>query len=377
MPTPGSIDDLARAARRRLPRVAFDFIEGGADGELTLRANLEAFQRRTLVPRWLVDVGSRDTSTTLFGDVFALPLLIAPTGMARVAGPGGDVAGARAAGSAGAGFVLSTMSSHSIEEVAAEASGHLWFQLYLWRQRDVVERLVGRAAAASYRALMVTIDVPVVGNRLRDVRNGFVFPPRLRRRTAWDMLRHPRWLAGMPSAMTFANIREPSGGAKAMEHMRLMRSLLENPSADWDDLRWLRELWNGPLLVKGVLCPEDARLAVECGANGIVVSNHGGRQLDGTMASLDALEAVVAAVPDTVTVLLDGGVRRGTDILKALALGARACLIGRPWLYGLAVGGEDGVALTIEILRREFDRALALTGRTSAAAVDRSVLAAA
>jgi L-lactate dehydrogenase (cytochrome) len=378
-PPPATVEDVRRRARRRLPRLAFDFIDGGADAELSLRGNVEAFQRRTLRPRQLVGVETRDLSTTVLGVPVRMPVMIAPTGMSRVAGRGGDIAGARAAGRAGTVFSLSTMSSDSIEEVAGAAPGPLWFQLYLWRQRDVAERLIDRAQAAGYRALVVTVDVPLVGNRVRDLHNGFKMPPRIEPRTALDVLRHPRWLAQVPSAIAFRNLVDSSADTASgpIAHAKLINDLLSNPGATWDDLDWLRDRWSGPLAIKGVLTAEDAERAVRAGVDGIVVSNHGGRQLDGVAATLDALEEVVDAVGDRAEVLLDGGVRRGTDVIKALALGARACLIGRPWLFGLAAGGEPGVFTVLEILRAEIDRTLALLGRPSTAELDRSVIGAA
>jgi len=370
------VEDYRRLARRRLPRLAFDFIDGGADGEVTLRHNLAAFERLTLRPRHLVDVSSRSLETTVLGERVALPVLIAPTGMSRVAGRAGDVAGARAAAGAGTVFVLSTMSSNSIEDVRAAASGSLWFQLYLWAERAILERLLDRARAAGCRALVVTVDVPVIGNRRRDARNGFALPPRVRWRTAADLLRHPRWLAHAPSAVGAAHFLDDAGVSPSatMEHARLVNRLLANPGSSWRDLTWLRDRWDGPLLVKGTLTAEDARLAVECGVDGIVVSNHGGRQLDGAPASLDALVEVAEAVGDQVELLVDGGVRHGTDVIKARALGARAVLVGRPWLYGLAAAGEAGVAGVLEILRTEIDRALALLGRPRFDDVDASVV---
>jgi isopentenyl diphosphate isomerase/L-lactate dehydrogenase-like FMN-dependent dehydrogenase len=373
---PATVEDVRKRARKRLPRLAFDFIDGGADAELSLRRNAEAFELRTLRPRQLVGVETRDLSTTVLGVPVRMPVLIAPTGMSRVAGRGGDIAGARAAGQAGTVFSLSTMSSDSIEEVARAAPGPLWFQLYLWRRREVAERLVDRAQAAGYRALIVTVDAPLIGNRVRDVHNGFKMPPRIEPRTALDILRHPRWLAQAPSAITFRNLTDLDTGSRTgpMAHAKLVNDLLAHPGATWDDLDWLRDRWSGPLVIKGILTAEDAERAVQAGVDGIVVSNHGGRQLDGTVATLDALEEVVDAVGDRAEVLLDGGVRRGTDVVKALALGARACLIGRPWLFGLAAGGEAGVSMVLEILRAELDRALALLGRPSIAGLDASTI---
>jgi len=369
-----SIEDLRRRARARLPRMAFDFIDGGADGEETLRANEAAFARLRLRPRALVDVSRRDTSTTVLGDRYAVPIAIAPTGMSRIAARGGDLAGVRAAAAAGAGFTLSTMSSHSIEEVAGAApDAPLWFQLYLWRDPEIARRLVDRAQRAGYRALVLTTDVAVVGNRLRDRRNGFVFPPKLRPRTALDLLRHPRWLAQAPSAMSFANVVE-ADTRRPMAHAQLVAKLLGSETATWERFAELREQWRGPLVVKGVMTPEDAVLAAEHGADAVVVSNHGGRQLDGLPATIEALPAIAAAVGSRLEVLLDGGVRRGSDLVKARALGARACLIGRPWLYGLAADGERGVASALELLRAELDRTLALVGVPALDAVDSSVL---
>ena len=376
---PATVEDVRRIARRRLPRLAFDYIDGGADAEQTLRGNVEAFERRTLRPRQLVGVERRDQTTTVLGAPVQTPVLISPTGGSRLAGRGGDIAGARAAGRAGTVFSLSTMSSDSIEEVAGAAPGPLWFQLYLWRRREVSEQLVARAQAAGYRALVVTVDVPVVGNRVRDRHNGFKMPPRIEPGTALDILRHPRWLAQAPSATRFRNLLDAGvGGDSAsgpVAHAQLINDLLSNPGATWADLEWLRERWPGPLAVKGILSAEDAERAVAAGVDGIVVSNHGGRQLDGVSASLDALAEVVDAVGDRAEVLLDGGVRRGTDVVKALALGARACMIGRPWLYGLAAGGEPGVFAVLDILRTEIDRTLALLGRRSITELDGSVIA--
>jgi isopentenyl diphosphate isomerase/L-lactate dehydrogenase-like FMN-dependent dehydrogenase len=371
-----TIGDLRRDAQRRLPRLAFDFVDGGADDEVTLRDNVAAFDRVRLAPRVLRDVARRDQTLELFGRELSLPVLIAPTGMARVAGRGGDVAGVRAAGRAGTAFTLSTMSNDALEAVAPHTTAPLWLQLYLWPRREVVTGLLDRARRAGVHALMVTVDVPVIGRRVRDVRNGFTVPLALRPRVAADVLRHPRWLRSMYPPPTFGNlvaegVRTPG---EALAHAELVTQLLAHPAATWADLRWVREQWEGPLLIKGVLTAADADEAIACGVDGIVVSNHGGRQLDGVPATLDALPAVVEAAAGRAEVLLDGGVRRGTDVVKALALGARAVLVGRPWLYGLAAGGEDGVVHALELLRSEVDRALALLGCTSLAGLDAAVL---
>lgn len=374
MAAPASIEDLRRRARARLPRMAFDFIDGGADAEITAAANEAAFADLRLRPQTLVDVSSRDTSVSLFGDRYEVPLVIAPTGMSRIAARAGDLAGVRAAAQAGAGFTLSTMSSHSIEQIAAAAPGFpLWFQLYLWRDPAITIELVERARRAGCRALMLTADVPVLGNRLRDRRNGFVFPPKIRPRTAVDLLRHPRWLAQSPSAMSFANV--PGARPRSpVAHAGLAQKLIGSESASWQRLAELRERWDGPLVVKGIMTPEDATLAADHGVDGIVVSNHGGRQLDGLPATIEVLPAIAQAVGSRLAVLLDGGVRRGSDVVKARALGARACLIGRPWLYGLAADGERGVRTALELLGSELDRTLALTGVTAFEDIDSRVL---
>jgi L-lactate dehydrogenase (cytochrome) len=369
-----SIEDLRRRARARLPRMVFDFIDGGADGEETLRANEAALARLKLRPRALVDVSVRDTSTSVLGDHYATPILIAPTGMSAIAAKGGDLAGARAAERVGAGFALSTMSSHSIEEVAAAApETPLWFQLYLWRDPEIAKRLVDRAQRAGYRALVMTADVPVLGNRLRDRRSGFAFPPKVRPGVALDLLRHPRWLAQSPSAMNFANVAE-ADTRRPMAHAKRVSQLLGSETATWERFAELREQWQGPLVVKGIMTPEDAVLAADHGADAVVVSNHGGRQLDGLPATIEALPAVAAAVGSRLEVLIDGGIRRGSDLVKARALGARACMIGRPWLYGLAADGERGVQTALELLTAELDRTLALVGVPSFDDVDSSVL---
>ncbi|HEY2054958.1 MAG TPA: alpha-hydroxy acid oxidase [Solirubrobacterales bacterium] len=374
MRDPASIEDLRLRARGRLPRMAFDFIDGGADAETTLRANEAGFEAVRLRTRTLVDVSARDSSTTVFGDRYALPLAIAPTGMSRLAARAGDLAGARAAARSGAGFTLSTMSSHSIEEVAAAApDAPLWFQLYIWRDPEIAPRLIERARRAGYRVLVLTTDVPVVGNRLRDRRNGFVFPPKIRPGTALDLLRHPRWLAQAPSAMRFANVEE-SETRNPMAHAALVQKLLGSDTATWERFDELRQQWDGPLVVKGVITVEDAVSAADHGADGIVVSNHGGRQLDGLPATIEALPAIAAAVGSRLTVMLDGGVRRGSDLVKARALGARACLIGRPWLYGLAADGERGVDAALDLFATELDRTLALLGVPRLDDVDASVL---
>ena len=360
-----NLDDIARRARRRLPRLVSDFVEGGAEDETTVRANRAAFAHWALVPRVLVDVAERTLATRVLDQDLSMPIGLGPAGLARVAHHEGEVAAARAAGEAGTVFTLSTGSSRTIEEVADASRGPVWFQLYLWRDPEVIEGLVKRAAAANYGALVLTVDVPIIGQRERDLRNGFTLPPRLTARNAVDMLRRPRWLAGLvrDTPLTFANFVDvPGRGRSAVELGKYVNVEMMNPGATWETFTWLRRIWDGPLAIKGVLHPDDARRAVELGADGVVVSNHGGRQLDSAVAALDALPAIAEAVGGRADVLFDSGVRRGTDVVKALALGAKAVLIGRPYVLGLGADGAAGVSAVLDVLRSELDRALALVG---------------
>jgi L-lactate dehydrogenase (cytochrome) len=377
VPVPVNISDLRLRARRRLPRFIFDYVEGGAEDEATLRANRLAFGRHAFRPRVLVDVGSIDPSTTVLGERLAMPVILAPCGLTGLLAPAGEILAARAAAAKGTISILSTMSVCSLEEVAAAVPHPMWFQLYVWKDRGVTRGLVERCRQAGYRALCLTVDVPVVGSRERDVRNGFTVPPRVTLANVLEVLRHPRWLLRMrrsPRA-TFGNFAGTAGaGGKDAVSLAAFATRQFDPSMTWADLDWLRSLWPGPLVIKGIATAEDARLAVEHGVQAIVVSNHGGRQLDGAPATLDVLPEIVEAVQGRAEVLLDGGIRRGSDVVKALALGARACLIGRPFLYGLASDGEAGAVLALDILRRELDRTLALIGCPRLDRLDRSFL---
>jgi L-lactate dehydrogenase (cytochrome) len=360
-----TLDDVDDLAHRALPRMIADFIDGGAEDEATVTGNRAAFGAWNLVPRMLVGVESPRTAVRVLGTDLALPVILGPAGLARLAHVDGEVAAARAAQEAGSLFTLSTGSSMSIEEVAGAAPDRLWFQLYLWRDRTLVSQLISRAATAGYRALLLTVDVPAMGQRERDVRNGMSIPPSFDLRSAWDVATHLRWLArllGQPP-ITFANLAEaPGHGHDASDLAHYTNVTLVNPGADWETLAWVRRQWDGPLVVKGILHPDDAAEAVRQGADGVVVSNHGGRQLDGAVPSLQALPAVVDAVGSRAEVFVDGGVRRGTDVIKALALGARAVLVARPWMLGLAAGSQTGVATTLRILGAELRRNLALLG---------------
>jgi isopentenyl diphosphate isomerase/L-lactate dehydrogenase-like FMN-dependent dehydrogenase len=371
--TPSSVADVRAEARRRLPRVVFDFVDGGADDEVTLRRNTEAFDGIAFRPRVLVDVSRRDLGTVILGRRLELPVIFGPAGLQGLVHRAGEPAAARAAHAAGTVYVLSAGSSYPLESVRSRSDGPLWFQLYLWGDRSRCEELVERAQRSGYAALCVTVDAPVGGNRRRDARNGMSIPFRLRPRMIAGALRRPRWL---PTA--YASLRTHTGnlpleakGATGAIGTAEWTTRMMNPAATWAELEWLRRIWQGPLVVKGILAPEDARRAAAAGADAVVVSNHGGRQLDGAITSIEALPDVVDAVGDEVEVLLDSGIRRGGDVVKALAIGARACLVARPYLFGLAAG-PGGPGRVLEIYRAEIDRTLALLGVPRVDALDRS-----
>ena len=372
-----NIDDLRRRARRRLPRAVFDFVDGGAEDETTLRANRRGFQQLTFRPRALVDVSQRDQATTILGQPVDSPLVIAPTGLPGLLWPRAEAALARGAARRGIIYTTSTHASMTVEDVAASTTGPLWFQLYVLKDRDLIGRLIERAKAAGYRALVVTTDVPILGQRERDLRNGATIPPKITVRNVVDTVQRLGWmrrvLLGPP--ITFKNFVGTSASA-GDDPVSLWSyiSKQHDPSVTWDDLAWFRSLWSGPIAIKGIMTGEDARRAVDHGMDAIIVSNHGGRQLDSLPAAIEVLSEVVDAVDDRAEVILDGGVRRGTDVVKAVALGARACMIGRPTLYGLAAGGQPGVERAIEILQLEIDRTLGLLGRPCLADLDRSAV---
>ena len=369
-----SIEDLRQLARRRLPRVVFDFIDGAAGDERTSRENQQAFADWHLMPRVGVNVSDRSLATPIVGKDSSLPLILGPTGLAGLFSPGGEMSAASAAMAAGIPFCLSTNSVASIEEVAAAVpGGDRWFQLYIMKDRALTDALLERAARTGYRVLCVTVDLPIQGKRDRDVRNAFTVPLRPRPSTILDVASRPRWLYGLlRSPVKFGNFvgAEPKGFTSIA---KLVGTLFD-PSADWDDIARIREKWKGPVVIKGVLHPDDARRAVDIGCDAVIVSNHGGRQLDQVPASVAALPAVVEAVGGRAEVILDSGIRRGTDILVARALGASACMIGRAFLWGLASGGTAGVTRTIDILREELDNAMALLGQRKFIDVDRHAL---
>jgi L-lactate dehydrogenase (cytochrome) len=359
-----TVGDLREIARRRVPRAVFDYTDGAAGAEISLRRSRGAFERVEFRPSVLRDVSVVDTTTTLLGRPSSLPFGFAPTGFTRLMHTEGEAAVARVAARAGVPYALSTMGTTSMEALAESApDARRWFQLYLWRDREVSRGLVQRARACGYEALVLTVDVPAAGPRLRDVRNGFSIPPALTLRTVGNAAVHPRWWVDLLTTepLTFASLQ--SWGGTIAE---LVDRLFE-PSATVGDVRALRDDWSGPLVVKGVLSADDARAVVDAGADAVVVSNHGGRQLDRAPTPLEALPAVVAAVGDRAEVYLDGGVMDGADVVAAVALGARACFVGRAYLYGLMAGGERGVQRVADILARDITRTLQLLGVGSVA----------
>ena len=371
-----NIADLRRIAKRRLPKSVFDYIDGGADAEITLRENSRAFEQVLLRPRSAVATATCDLSTTVLGTKLSLPFILAPVGSSRMFFPRGEEAAAHEAGEAGTAYVLSTLSGCLLEDVKAATRGPAWYQLYLVGGHDVARKAIDRARAAGFSALVVTIDTPVAGLRERDVRNGV---KELLTRNPWTMapfvaqfLARPRWLAGCVrdgGLMTFPNVVLADSGPMPYADVG---AALEQSMVRWDDVRWIREAWKGPIVIKGVHTGDDARHAIDVGADAIVVSNHGGRQLDTVAPTLRVLPEVVDAANGRIEVLLDSGIRRGSDIVKALCMGARAVLVGRAYAYGLAAGGGPGVARAIEILRSDVVRTLKLLGCASAAALDES-----
>ena len=359
-----TVADVRELARRRLPRMAFDYVDGGAGAENTLRANVSDLGRVTLRSRSLVDVSHPSTATTVVGQQLPIPVVLAPCGLVRVVGGDGELAAVRAAGQAGMVYTISTASSWSIEEIAAEATGPLWFQLYMWRSREVVTALVRRAREAGCTALVLTVDVVVNSKRPRDHRNGMSIPPQVTLRNAAGALRHPAWFASLMTGppIGFRNLLGIAEGSSAMSHQEYVNTQLSNFNPSWDDVAWLRRIWDGPLLIKGITTVEDARSAADAGADGVMVSNHGGRQLDGVPSAISALPGIVEAVGDRVDVVLDSGIRYGGDVVKALALGATAVGIGRSWAWGLGAAGQRGVEHVLRIYAEEIVETLMLLG---------------
>jgi L-lactate dehydrogenase (cytochrome) len=370
------IEDLRHIARRRVPRAFFEYVEAGSYSEETLRANRADLESVKLRQRVMVNVSERDTSTTILGKKTALPLALAPVGMTGMQFGRGEVLAARAAEAAGIPYTLSTVSICSIQDVAEATSSPFWFQLYVMKDRGFARALMERAAEAKCGALVLTVDLQVLGQRHCDMKNGLAVPPSLKFRNLVSMARRPRWCASVLAARrwSFGNLEgyvTGKSGAVALSHW--VNSQFD-ATLSWKDVEWVRGLWNGPLIIKGILDVDDAKIAAETGANALVVSNHGGRQLDGAPSSISMLPKIAETVGAKLEVYFDGGIRSGQDIMRALALGARACLIGRAYAYGLGAAGEAGVARVIDILRRELDTTMALTGCTSIADIGPQVL---
>lgn len=369
---------MRRIARRRLPRGVFDYIDGGAEDELTLRANSEAFARARFRPRVLRGVGDIDISTTILGRPSAMPFVLAPTGFTRIADPQGELAVARAAQRAGVPYTLSTLGTRSIEEVRSVApDARLWFQVYAWRDRALVAEMVRRAAACDYEALVLTVDTAVFGRRERDIRRGFSLPPTIGPGTILDGVLHPSWTWDFVRAepIRFANVvgADVGDGSSPVDLADYINSQFD-PGLSWADVDWLRTLWDGPIIVKGIQTVADARLAAEIGVEAIALSNHGGRQLDGAPAIFDLVAPVADAVGGQLEIICDGGIRRGSDIVKAMAAGATACMGGRSYLYALGAAGERGVDHLLSTWHEDIRRTLALVGASSFAEIDREIL---
>jgi len=376
---PATVRDYRELARRRLPRQLFDYADGGAYEEATLKSNESDLERVLLRQRVMQDVSVREQATEVLGQQLSMPVILGPVGLAGMFAQRAEVQAARAAEAAGVPFTESTVSICGIEEVAEATSVPPWFQLYMMRDRAYAEKLMGRAEAVGSPVLMLTVDLAVVGARHRDTRNAMVGTPSTwaKVRRGIDLVSHPRWvrsvaLGGKP--LTFGNLEEVVPGARSPEDFKEWVDAQFDPSVTWDDIAWVRENWKGKLVVKGILDPEDARRAVDVGVDGLVVSNHGGRQLDSVPSTATALPAVAEAVGDRTQVLADGGVRTGLDVVKMMALGARAVIVGRAWAWAVAAEGEAGVRKMLEVLRADADVALALTGHTSVRDLDRTAL---
>ncbi len=371
-----NIADLRALARRRVPRAFFEYADRGSYDEATLRENRRALDRLQLRQRVMRDVDNRSLATTILGAPVSMPLAIAPTGLTGLQHGSGEIHGARAAAEAGIPFCLSTMSICSIEQVRAACDTPFWFQIYVMRDRGFARELIRRARAAQCSALMLTADLTVQGQRHREIKNGLSVPPKVTLRNLLDIASKPRWVWNVLKApsRSFGNLEGRIGGADSLTTLAQWIASQFDPTLNWDDLAWIREEWPGKLIVKGILDPEDARLAAQHGVDAIVVSNHGGRQLDGAPGTIDVLPSIVDAVQGRTEVLFDSGITSGQDLFKALALGARAGLIGKAFLYGLGANGQQGVTQAIELIRRELSVTMALTGQRDVTQITREVI---
>ncbi|MQV45717.1 alpha-hydroxy acid oxidase [Sinorhizobium medicae] len=371
------IRDLKALARRRVPKLFFDYADSGAWTEGTYRANEEDFARIKLRQRVLVDMSDRSIETTMIGQKVSMPVALAPTGLTGMQHADGEMLAAQAAEAFGIPFTLSTMSICSIEDVASATTKPFWFQLYVMREREFVLNLIDRAKAAKCSALVLTLDLQILGQRHKDLRNGLSAPPRLTPKHLWMMATRPGWCMKMlgTNRRTFGNIVGHAKSVSDLSSLQVWTNEQFDPQLSWKDVEWIKERWGGPLILKGILDPEDAKMAAKSGADAIIVSNHGGRQLDGAHSSISMLPRIVDAVGDQIEVHLDGGIRSGQDVLKAVALGAKGTYIGRPFLYGLGALGKEGVRIALDIIRKEMDTTMALCGKRRITDVGLDVIA--
>ena len=371
-----TVEDLRVLAQKRVPRMFYDYADSGSWTESTYRANHEDFQPIKFRQRVAVNMENRSLASTMVGQSVAMPVALAPTGLTGFQHADGEILAARAAEKFGVPFTLSTMSICSIEDIAAHTSKPFWFQVYFMRDRDFMARLVERARAARCSALVLTLDLQILGQRHKDLKNGLSAPPKLTLSNLLNMMTKPRWCWGMAFTQrrNFGNIVGHAGSVSDMSSLSAWTAEQFDPKLSWEDVDWIRQRWDGKLIIKGIMDVADARLAVQHGADGLIVSNHGGRQLDGAPSSISALPAIVEAVGGHIEVHMDGGIRSGQDVIKALALGARGVYIGRPFLYGLGAMGEAGVTACLEIIRKELDITMALCGLTDVQKVDRNIL---
>ena len=376
MPVITNIEDLRLLAQKRVPRMFYDYADSGSWTESTYRANESDFQRIKLRQRVAVNIENRSTRSQMIGVDVAMPVAIAPTGMTGMQHADGEILGARAAQKFGIPFTLSTMSICSIEDIAAATTAPFWFQLYVMRDRDFVERLIDRAKAANCGALMLTLDLQILGQRHKDIKNGLSAPPKPTLANLINLATKPRWCMGMMGTRrrSFGNIVGHAKGVSDLSSLSVWTADQFDPSLNWGDVEWIKKRWGGKLILKGIMDAEDARLAVDSGADALIVSNHGGRQLDGAPSSISALPAIVEAVGSRIEVWMDGGIRSGQDVLKALALGAKGTLIGRPFLYALGAMGEEGVTQCLQVIAKELELTMAFCGHTQIGTVDKNIL---
>ena len=377
MQTITCVEDLRNIARNRVPKMFFEYAESGSYSEQTLRWNREDLQKIRLRQKILTDVSKRDTKTTIAGKQVNVPLILAPIGLCGMQHADGEILAARAADEAGIPFTLSTMSVCSIEDIASETKKPFWFQLYVMKDREFIRNLIARAAAARCSALVLTVDLQLLAQRHRDIKNGLTVPPKMKLKNILDIMTKPRWAFGIlgTKRRSFGNLVGHVKGMTNTGSLGAWTAEQFDPALNWEDVKWIRKLWKGKLIIKGIMEVSDARLALKHGADGIVVSNHGGRQLDGAPSSISALPKIVDAIGDKTEILFDGGIRTGQDLMRAIALGAKGAMIGRAFVYGLGANGQQGVRTAIECIRKELDMSMALCGVNSIAEIDKKVLA--